>query len=122
MKDKQQGVILFIALFLVALGVGNWTVGSMKAREYLQVSRALEDLEPHADIPAVSTVFRVARAASRQSRTLERYNQAKRRLEFYSFVARGGVMLCEAGLVCALIGMLSLVRRRNASIKSTPET
>lgn len=110
--SARATMLISTGIALLVLGLGNWWVGSQKAREHYLVLREVGGnvgVTSHEDFPELSAEanrrllqpFRVS---------IGRAAAVRQKLAFYRTVEAGGRLLVVAG--CLLAGLGMLLRRR----------
>ncbi|HWP59471.1 MAG TPA: hypothetical protein VNL14_16380 [Candidatus Acidoferrales bacterium] len=113
LRDLYSDRVFITGLFLLFLGIGNWTVGALESARF-------EGLVQRAAQTGLETKYSIFRQLDQQkneevlrriTEDREKYNAARVKLEFFHVVLVGGQLLFFAGLVVGAGGLLRVIRR-----------
>jgi hypothetical protein len=102
---------LLPGIFLLALGLGNLSVGAFKGRQYEEVLAELSVMEPTSELVNASPLSRVQLAKTTADRLSERQRKARARRDLYELVSFGGKVLVSISVVLLACGLLLHYRR-----------
>jgi hypothetical protein len=113
LKDVYSSYLLVTGCMLLALGIGNWTVGAVQAAKFQEImeNTARTGLENTYLSFQELDYQKNAEVLRRINQAREKYNAARVKIEFYSVVLSGGRLLFCLGLLLSFFALIRIIRR-----------
>ena len=109
-------------LFLLALGLGNLSVGHFKRLQYEEVLQELSTLELSPKLDNSSPLARIQVAHTTATRVYQRKAKARARRDFYELVLFGGKLFLLLGSVSLCLGAVLHWLKKSSPQPTNPET
>lgn len=99
--------LLVVGATLIVLGLGNYLTAYSKVAHY---QKQVSELTPY--IPQPRPFLMREEGKPFPSETWERWEIARAKLDYYHVVLSGGRLMLSVGMVCSVIALILLRRRR----------
>jgi len=101
-----QAKFLLPAIFLTLLGIGNITVGFLRAQDHEEILTELQEINPLPAAAAGSAMLRLQLTQLSEEGLRIRKGTVQQRIGYYQLVQSGGYILIGLGLVLFFLGFL----------------
>ena len=113
MKLPRPAFFFVPGVFLMALGLGNFIVGTLKLTQYQEVTQELKAIHPSEAMFHLSPLRRLQLVNDSEYRLFQRKQYADSRKDFYRLIKFGGKIFMAVAVPFLLIGLLRLILWRD---------